>query len=115
MAALPPLDRELFHRLFRLTVSEGLLRAPASMHGWLKEQFGSVEEVERQAVVRVTNRWTLEETVFNPLRARRPQRTEPPTSQPTGDDPLGRPLELTPEDVFGRIQGGALPDGWERR
>src|SRR3990172_10072522 len=97
-------DRELFDRLFRVSVSEGRLRAPESMRGWLADRFGNAEAVERQTVVRVTNRWTLEEAVFNPLRAHRPQALakEPPAA---GEDPLSRPLELTPEDTFGRMEG----------
>jgi hypothetical protein len=104
VAALAPADRELFDRLFRVSVSEGRLRAPESMRGWLEDRFGSAKAVERQTVVRVTNRWTLEEAVFNPLRARRPKAPakEPPAA---GEDPLLRPLELTPEDTFGRIEG----------
>ena len=97
-------DRELFGRLFSVSVSEGALRAPESMRGWLEDRFGSAKAVERQTVVRVTNRWTLEEAVFNPLRAHRLKAlaTEPP---PPGEDPLSRLLELTPEDTFGRIEG----------
>lgn len=120
VAGLAPADRELFQRLFRVTVSEGRLRAPESMRGWLEERFGGVGEVERQTVVRVANRWTLEEAVFNPLRARRPGQTGTALPQQRGDDPLDRPLELTPEDVFGRIEGEhcltaanvAMANGW---
>jgi len=120
LAELAPADRELFQRLFRLTVSEGRLQAPESMHDWLEERFGGVGEVERQGVVRMANRWTQEETAFNPLRGRRPGQAETPGPSQTGGDPLDRPLELTPEDVFGRIQGEhcltaanvAKADGW---
>src|SRR3972149_2387683 len=82
--ALAAADRELFDRLFRVSVSEGRLRAPESMRGWLAGRFGSVEAVERQTVVRVTNRWTLEEAVFNPLRARRPRPAEAGALPPGG-------------------------------
>ena len=102
--ALAAADRELFDRLFRVSVSEGRLRAPESMRGWLEGRFGSVEAVERQTVVRVTNRWTLEEAVFNPLRARRPRPAAVETL-PADDGPLLKPRELTPEDTFGRIEG----------
>src|SRR3990172_8408428 len=100
--ALAVADRELFDRLFRVSVSEGRLRAPESMRGWLAERFGGAEAVEGQTIVRGTNRWTREEAVFTPLRARRP--TAPAKEpRPAGEDPLARPLELTPEDTFGRI------------
>jgi hypothetical protein len=102
--ALAVADRELFDRLFRVSVSEARLRAPESMRGWLAERFGGAEAVERQTVVRVTNRWTLEEAVFNPLRSRRPK-TVAKEPRLAGEDPLARPLELTPEDTFGRIEG----------
>jgi len=105
VADLAPADRELFHRLFRLTASEGRLRVPESMRAWVEERFGGVKEVERQRLVRVANRWTGEETAFNPLRGRRPRQTVPPTPHQGGGDPLERPLEMTPEDMFGRIQG----------
>jgi len=103
--ALAAADRELFDRLFRVSVSEGRLRAPESMRGWLTERFGSAKAVERQTVVRLTNRWTLEEAVFNPLRSRRPRTAAAPAPPRADDDPLARPLELTPEDTFGRIGG----------
>ena len=103
--ALAAADRELFDRLFRVSVSEGRLRPPESMRGWLAERFGGTKAVERQTVVRVTNRWTLEEAVFNPLRSRRPRPVAAPAPPQADDDPLSRPLELTPEDTFGRIEG----------
>lgn len=105
VAELAPAQRELFERLFRLTVSEGRLRAPESMRAWVEERFGGVKEVERQKLVRVANRWTGEEAVFNPLRGRRPLQAKAPSPRRKGGGPLSRPLELTPEDVFGRIQG----------
>jgi hypothetical protein len=105
VAALAPSDRELFQRLFRLTASEGRLQVPESMRDWVQERFGGVGVVERQRLVRVANRWTGEETAFNPLRGRRPRQRRTPSPRQEGGDPLGRPLELTPEDVFGRIQG----------
>ena len=103
--ALAAADRELFDRLFHVSVSEGRLRAPESMRGWLTERFGSAKAAERQTVVRLTNRWTLEEAVFNPLRSRRPRTAAAPAPPKADDDPLSRPLESTPEDTFGRIEG----------
>lgn len=102
---LAPGDRELFQRLFRLSVSEGRLRTPESMRAWVEDRFGGVKDVERQKLVRVANRWTGEEAAFNPLRGRRPRQTKTPRTAKDSGDPLARPLELTPEDVFGRIEG----------
>jgi hypothetical protein len=80
------------------------------MEGWITRQFGSVEAVRRQRIVKLTNRITLEATLYNELRARRPM--EAPAAQDleatiegNRGDPFCKPLEGTPADVFGRIQG----------
>src|SRR3989304_2215991 len=103
-ALAPPADRELFDRLFRASVSEGRLRAPESMRGWLEDRFGSAKAVERQTVVRVTNRWTLEEAVFNPLRAHRLKALATGPPPPGGGPPSGRvgqaPREQGAEAVY---------------
>src|SRR3990172_1592093 len=87
--ALAPADRELFERLFDVSVSEGRLRVPKTMRGWLTERFGSAEAAEGQTAVRVTNHWTLEEAVFNPLRARRPKKAGG-AAAPAGGGPPDR-------------------------
>ena len=70
--ALPPAERQRFERLFQVTAAEGQLVPPAEMRIWIERQFGSLRAVEHQHIVRVTNRWTFEGALFNPLRARRP-------------------------------------------
>jgi hypothetical protein len=84
------------------------------MRGWVRQAFGSAEAVEEQLVVRVTNRATGDEALFNPLRATRPSdvrleayRLPDPAELLEGDrsDPFCRPLEHTPEDIFGRVYG----------
>ena len=108
--SLPSEQQARFQRIFQVVTSTGALRAPAPMRPWLRDQFGSLEAVESQKIVRVINRVTLEDALFNPLRSQRPLQTGDGTNlealaQPTPDDQLEAPLEHTPEDVFGRVKG----------
>ncbi len=103
-------DRRVFDRLYDVQVAEGNLRLPEEMEPWTLRQFGSLDFVVRQQIVRVTNRVTLEDVLFNGLRARRPiqlREDAPPLDEllPPTDDPLGQPLLSTPEDPFGRVIG----------
>ncbi len=109
-AALPAEEQTLFHRLFHVSTTLGEVVPPESMYGWIEKQFGSVDAVRQQRIVKVTNRVTLEGTLYNELRARRPM--EAPASQDLDEmleksrgDPFCKPLELTPADSFGRIKG----------
>src|SRR5437762_9469510 len=100
--ALPPEECERFQRLMSVGETVGRLVAPAAMEGWISKLFGSVEAVERQAIVKITNQVTMEGTLFNALRASRPIEAQQP-----GDleelvnsgrgDPFCTPLEGTPE------------------
>lgn len=78
---------------------------------WVIRQFGSVQAVEQQTIVRVNNRYTGESAVFNELRAKRP--IESPICP---DDILQRlertdgctfcnPENQTPSDLTGRVRG----------
>src|SRR5262245_58510713 len=69
---LPPEEQALFARLYLLGVSAGELSPPPTMHRWIERYFGGVDAVLHQRIVRVTNRVTLEGSLFNALRARRP-------------------------------------------
>lgn len=107
--SLSAMDREVFERIYDVGVSEGQLKPPEGMMPWIEERFGSAEKVLRQKVVRVTNRVTLEEAIFNELRARRPDGPSEACecSGPGGaDSDLFRdPRATTPEDSFGRVEG----------
>jgi len=110
VAGLAPEDAKLFARLFHLSTTVGEVVPPESMEGWIKRQFGSVETVRQQRIVKVTNRITLEGTLYNELRARRPM--EAPAAQDLEamiedkrGGPFCKPLEGTPADIFGRVQG----------
>jgi hypothetical protein len=80
------------------------------MHGWIAKLFGSVEAVQTQRIVRVTNNATLEGALFNGLRAMRPMDVKGADEvraviASSVNDPFDRPLEGTPADTFGRITG----------
>ena len=80
------------------------------MHAWIEKSFGSVDNVTTQRIVKVTNRITLEGTLFNELRASRPLDTGVSLDldreiAATEGDPFCHPKEGTPADVFGRVEG----------
>ncbi|MBV9453298.1 MAG: hypothetical protein JOZ19_04150 [Rubrobacter sp.] len=112
LGGLPPEERALAGRLFDVISNIGRLDVPEGMRGWVEENFGSVDAVREQKIVRVTNRLTLEGALFNELRALRPfdasdsgphlLRSEIEDSQ---GDPFCVPEEGTPSDVFGRVRG----------
>ncbi|MDW7981294.1 MAG: hypothetical protein RMH81_00545 [Thermomicrobium sp.] len=99
-----------FRDLFDVDVTVGQLVLPDHMRKWVERYFGSAEAVVRQRIVKVTNRWTLDSTLFNELRARRPLEARIPAELAdelarTAPDPFCEPEYNTPEDVFGRIRG----------
>lgn len=93
--------------MFEITISEGSLDPPPQLAGWLAEQFGSVEAVRRQQIVRVTNRWTLDGTLFSPLRSIRPH--------DSGRlEEFARQVEATRGDAFCDAETGTPADTWGR-
>lgn len=107
IADLPAARRARLERIFRVDEARGELHIPEFMHAWVEKHFGSVEEARHQRIVRVTNVWTWEGALFNPLRGRRPQqlRGDAETSKMPADDVFADPLRTTSEDVFGRVRG----------
>lgn len=110
VAELPEVERALAERLFDVSASTGRLFAPEEMRAWIEASFGSVEAVSEQEIVRVTNKATLEGTLFNSLRASRPLDTAVDSNleeeiSKTRNDPFCNPETGTPKDVFGRIRG----------
>ena len=76
----------------------------------MERSFGSAEAVREQRVVKVTNRVTLEGTLFNELRASRPMQTGVDLDlgreiEGTRGDAFCDPSVNTPSDVFGRVRG----------
>jgi hypothetical protein len=110
ISSLPPEDRAAAGRLFDVVATTGRLDPPEAMRAWIEKSFGSVDAVTEQRIVRVTNRVTLEGTLFNGLRASRPLDTGVSVDlereiEATAGDPFCRPEEGTPADVFGRVRG----------
>lgn len=125
VAGLPAADRQRFQDIFQISSSIGRVNPPPSMHEWIEGHFGSLDAVLEQRVVRISNLVTMEGAMFNGLRSHRPMVTEKPEEleKLIADDvggPFCRPLEATPEDVFGRVKGKcsvtasniAKFDGW---
>jgi hypothetical protein len=110
IAALPRAARERVEALFRIEAMTGRTDPPPEMHAWLVTHFGSVDAVREQTIVRVQNRWTLEGTLFSPLRGRRPidQLAEDLLAHEvtvTQEDPFCSPESQTPADTWGRVRG----------
>ena len=109
--SLPVGEKALFRRIYAVTKAVGKLRIPSSMESWVRQQFGSVEAVSKQEIVKVTNMVTYEGSLFNRLRASRPMGTkdEKSTSVQLRDasskDLFRYPEQNTPEDLFGRVVG----------
>ena len=102
-------DKELFNRIYHIAIVDAGMRVPEAMRPWAAQRFGSVEAVESQRVTRVVNRITGEGTLFNGLRAQRPSSGSRTSERPLianeeRGDALANPLELTPEDTFGRVE-----------
>lgn len=113
--ALPDEDRTRCRNLFAVVTDAGEMVVPGPMEAWVAERFGPLDAVRRQQIVRVTNRWTYEGSVFNPLRANRPDAGLVPGSahiaavreriERTRGDDFCRVEDRTPADIFGRITG----------
>ncbi len=128
IAALPPADRMRCERLFFVQRTEGQALIPHEMEAWVSSSFGNIDRVRRQTIVRVVNRFTLEGTLFNPLRALRPAGKTIRDAdlhawidaELNDLDFFAQPLQATSADVFGRIRGRfcvtasniAKYDGW---
>lgn len=110
ISGLPPEDCTRAERIFGVDATTGRLEPPEAMHGWLERSFGSVDAARKQRMVKVTNRITLEGTLFNELRASRPLDTGVSVDleseiEKTLGDPFCNPEEGTPADTFGRVRG----------
>ena len=90
---------------------------PPELESWLIATFGSMDAVRDQAILKVTNRVTLEATLFAPLRSRRPidgpehGRDLATEIGATEDDPFCHPETGTPADTFGRVRGARVITG----
>ena len=109
--------RERADRLYEVRQVSGHAVPPAEMEPWLVTTFGSVAAVRDQAVLKVTNRVTLEATLFAPLRGLRPvdgpdrDRDLAGEVSATEGDPFCHPETGTPADTFGRVRGARVISG----
>ena len=107
--SLSPEDKKLLERIYKINTIKGKLVIPKEMVEWVIENFGDVGNIEEQEIVKITNLITYEGSVFNDLRSRRPginnERDGLFSYEKCGGEPFCKPLESTPEDVFGRIVG----------
>jgi hypothetical protein len=109
--SLPAEEKALFHRLYTVSAGGGGLKLPEQMQPWVKKQFGSLAAITEQKIIRITNRVTLEEAIFNPLRGLRPGearqagRLEEQLNEARKTDIFANPGEMTPENSFGRVAG----------
>jgi galactose-1-phosphate uridylyltransferase len=110
VATMPTAARAIFNRIFHVSTTVGQLDPPETMRQWIEGYLGSVEAVKRQRIVKITNLVTMDGSLFNELRAKRPM--EAKTSSDLEEtitsnigDPFCRPLEGTPADTFGRVRG----------
>jgi len=111
VGSLPAPERELVERIYAISVVDGGVRVPPGMRDWVRQQFGSIETVSQQKIVRVTNKVTGEDVLFSRLRALRPIecKVERNPAATIGDDVksdlFDDPFHNTPEDTFGRVVG----------
>jgi hypothetical protein len=108
---------ERARRLYDIRLVTGHALAPPELEPWLVATFGSVEAVRDQAVLKVSNRVTLEGTIFAPLRSRRPvdgpghDRDLATEIGATRGDPFCHPESGTPADTYGRVRGARVITG----
>ncbi len=126
ISALPAEERTRFERIFKVGTTIGHTAPSEAMQPWIEKQFGSVDAVRRQRIIKIINLVTLEGALFNELRARRPIEAPPGGEeleeiiQNSRGGSFCHPEEGTPADTFGRIRGQyaltasnvAKYDGW---
>lgn len=105
-----PGEKGLFDMVYSFSVSSGRVVIPHGLKTWAIKQFGSLEAVETQEILRITNKLTLESTLFNGFRASRPTHSSGEVNldrliEETLMEPFAEAGEMTPEDRFGRIIG----------
>lgn len=109
---LPEEERNLFDRHFKVDTTIGKLNAPEAMRGWINKNFRSLEKVETQKIVKVTNLLTMEGSLFNEIRASRPMECKVNDEvrqiiENSVNDPFCKAETGTPADTFGRVQGSS--------
>jgi len=96
---------KLFKEIYSITKDDGLMVIPKDMKPWVKKQFGSVANVEKQRIIRIDNEYSMESALFNELRAKRPIDAKSKVVLEYKEGPFSSPIKMTPADTFGRIKG----------
>src|ERR1700690_2924665 len=65
-------EQAKFHQIYELATSVGEIELQPELEPWVKAQFGSIEAITHQKIVRLLNRVTQEEVFINEQRASRP-------------------------------------------
>lgn len=104
---LPDNLKPVFNRIYDVSIKKGRMVLPETMREWAEKRFGNCEE---QTIVRVTNKITYEGTLFNDLRSKRPIDVKVGDElekiiKDTEGGSFCKPLEQTPADAFGRLEG----------
>ncbi len=105
---LPKKDRELFNRFYSTKTFTGRLKITDGIREFTKSKFGSVKKVENQKIISLNNNFTAEGSLFNKLRSSRPMKKVKINLDELEKDKeclFCKPLEKTPQDVFGRVEG----------
>ncbi len=103
-------ERQLFDRLYSVDAAQAKMDIPPGMYGYCEKFFGSVEAVLHQRPVKVTNKITLDTSIFNALRSKRSQSFNTTALEDVIEaerrfDPFANPLDGTSSDSFGRVYG----------
>jgi hypothetical protein len=109
---LPSELKHTFDQIFQVSLVQGRIVPPATMRSWIEKYFGAPDIADLQAILKIRNRLTLEATLFNPLRRKRPVGPAASADLDTlidttlaAGDIFRDPLNDTPADLFGRIEG----------
>lgn len=123
--SMPSQDEEweMVLGIFDAHISIGQCYVPETFNSKVQKWFGKIDDnsseeavlrVEKQTVVRIVNKWTYEQTLFNPLRASRPMNNQLEIKSHTEvADTLEEipekcdfcsPLSYTAVDLWGRIE-----------
>ena len=110
VAGLEPAARQRAEALLDITLADGRTDPPPELTAWLERHFGSVDAVRTQRIVRVTDRWRREGTLFSPLRSSRPMSGGTHEAfaalvDATRGDEFCHPETGTPADTWGRVRG----------
>ncbi|XP_065670254.1 uncharacterized protein LOC100211359 [Hydra vulgaris] len=119
------LDKDwlLINQMFDVNISYGEMHIPKPFYSKIQKWFGKIDDknaeeavlrVEKQTIVRVVNKWTYQQTLFNPLRSCRPMNNNFENRSYTDiSDELQTipdkcdfcsPLSYTAIDLWGRIE-----------